>query len=442
MTVRTRFAPSPTGYLHVGGARTALFNLLFARKHGGVFVLRVEDTDEARNTEAARQAIFDGMNWLGLDWDEGPQKGGDFGPYYQSERKDIYDTWFQKLVAADRVYEDGGAWRFRFERKPITMNDLVCGEVTIDYRDESNTPDMVVKRSDGSYVFHFVNVVDDLEMGITHVIRGEDHLMNTPKHLQLIEAFGGKAPQYAHIPLILNPDGSKMSKSDKGAAVGDTPESLGYESQGFISSGVVNFIALLGWNPKTEQEIFTLTELADIFTLENVNRSPARFDIEKCKWVSQQHLAKIGVEEFAAAAKPFVEAAGLPIPENYQAVATAVKEKVRLLEEVPAAIDFLLKDDVPDDEAAVTKVRGNAAAAGLLVSLATAFEGVAEWSADAAKAALAETAAAAGAKPGQLMFPLRVALSGRGHGPDLGDVLNLLGKDRCVKRVRDFAAKL
>ncbi|RYD40426.1 MAG: glutamate--tRNA ligase, partial [Verrucomicrobiaceae bacterium] len=354
----------------------------------------------------------------------------------------IYDTWFQKLVAADRVYEDGGAWRFRFDRKPITMNDLVCGEVTIDYRDESNTPDMVVKRSDGSYVFHFVNVVDDLEMKITHVIRGEDHLMNTPKHLQLIEAFGGVAPKYAHIPLILNPDGSKMSKSDKGAAVGDTPESQGYESQGFISSGVVNFIALLGWNPKTEQEIFTLTELAEIFTLENVNRSPARFDIEKCKWVSQQHLAKISVEDFAAAAKPFVKAAGLPVTENYQAIVAAVKEKVRLLEEVPAAIDFLLKDDVADDGEAVTKVRANAAASGLLASLATAFEGVADWSADAAKAALSETAAAAGAKPGQLMFPLRVALSGRGHGPDLGDILNLLGKDRCVKRVRDFAAKL
>lgn len=436
MTVRTRFAPSPTGYLHVGGARTALFNWLFARKHGGVFVLRVEDTDEARNTEAARQAIFDGMNWLGLDWDEGPQKGGDFGPYYQSERKDIYDTWFQKLVAADRVYEDGGAWRFRFDRKPITMNDLVCGEVTIDYRDESNTPDMVVKRSDGSYVFHFVNVVDDLEMGITHVIRGEDHLMNTPKHLQLIEAFGGKAPQYAHIPLILNPDGSKMSKRDEGAAVGDYPR------QGFLSSAVVNFIALLGWNSKTEQEIFTLTELAEIFTLENVNRAPARFDIEKCKWVSQQHLAKVSVEDFAEATKPFVEAAGLPVPGNYQAVVAAVKEKVRLLGEVPAAVDFLLKDDVADDEEAVTKVKGNAAAAGLLASLATAFEGVADWSADAAKAALAEAAAAAGAKPGQLMFPLRVALSGRGHGPDLGDILNLLGKDRCVKRVRDFAAKL
>jgi glutamyl-tRNA synthetase len=436
MTVRTRFAPSPTGYLHVGGARTALFNWLFARKHGGVFVLRVEDTDEARNTEAARQAIFDGMNWLGLDWDEGPEKGGNFGPYYQSERRQIYDAWFQKLVAAGRVYEDGGAWRFRFDRKPVTMHDLVCGEVTIDYRDESNTPDMVVKRSDGSYVFHFVNVVDDLEMQITHVIRGEDHLMNTPKHLQLIEAFGGVAPKYAHIPLILNPDGSKMSKRDEGAAVGDYPR------QGFLPAAVVNFIALLGWNPKTDREIFTLAELAEIFSLENVNRSPGRFDLEKCKWVNQQHLHAVDLETFAAAAKPFVEAAGLPVPENYQAVIAAVKDKVRLFGDVPAAVDFLLKDDFVDDEEAVTKVRGNAAAAGLLTDVAAAFEALSDWSADAAKTALSETAVAAGAKPGQLMFPLRVALSGRGHGPDLGDILNLLGKDRCVARVRKFAQQL
>ncbi len=428
MTVRTRFAPSPTGYLHVGGARTALFNWLFARKYGGIFVLRVEDTDEARNTEEARQAIFDGMKWLGLEWDE--------GPFYQSQRKGIYDAWFAKLVAADRVYEDGGAWRFRFERKPVTMNDLVCGEVTIDYRDESNTPDMVVKRSDGSYVFHFVNVVDDLEMQITHVIRGEDHLMNTPKHLQLIEALGGTAPQYAHIPLILNPDGSKMSKRDAGAAVGDYPR------QGFLSAAVVNFIALLGWNPKTDEEIFTLAELAEKFSLENVNRSPGRFDLEKCKWVNQQHLLDLSVDDFAAAARPFVEAAGLPIPENYVAVITAVKDKVRLLGEVPTAVDFLLKEDFEYDEEAVAKVRRNAAAVGLLVSLAAAFESIMDWSADAAKAALNETATAAGAKPGQLMFPLRVALSGRAHGPDLGDVLNLLGKDRCVKRVTDFAAML
>ena len=260
--------------------------------------------------------------------------------------------------------------------------------------------------------------------------------MNTPKHLQLIEAFGGKAPQYAHIPLILNPDGSKMSKRDAGAAVGDYPR------QGFLSAAVVNFIALLGWNPKTEQEIFTLAELVERFSLENVNRSPGRFDLEKCKWVNQQHLLGVGVQDFAAAARPFVEAAGLPIPENYVAVIAAVKEKVRLFGDVPAAVDFLLKEEFEYDEEAVAKVAGNAAASGLLSSLAAAFEAIPEWSAEAAKAALQETATAAGAKPGPLMFPLRVALSGRAHGPDLGDLLNLLGKNRCVQRVADFAAKL
>jgi glutamyl-tRNA synthetase len=432
MNVRTRFAPSPTGYLHVGGARTALFNWLFARRHGGSFILRVEDTDEARNTGEARQAIFDGMSWLGLDWDEGPDKGGPLGPYFQSERREIYDHWFRKLVDAGRVYQDGGAWRFRFERKPVTMNDMVCGEVTIDYRDASNTPDMVVKRSDGSYVFHFVNVVDDLEMRITHVIRGEDHLMNTPKHLQLIEAFGGNAPQYAHIPLILNPDGSKMSKRDEGAAVGDYPR------QGFLPQAVVNFIALLGWNPKTDEEIFTMEELVARFSLENVNRAPARFDLEKCKWVNQQHLMKLGVEEFAAAAKPFIEAAGLPVKENFPQVAAAVKEKVRLLSEVPAAVDFLLADDFAYEGEAMEKARGNAHAREVFASLAETFAAIADWTADEAKAALGDAAKAAGAKPGQLMFPLRVALSGRGHGPDLGDILNLLGRDRCLARLKRF----
>jgi glutamyl-tRNA synthetase len=292
---------------------------------------------------------------------------------------------------------------------------------------------MVVKRSDGTYVFHFVNVVDDLEMEITHVIRGEDHLMNTPKHLQLIEAFGGTAPQYAHIPLILNPDGSKMSKRDAGAAVGDYPR------QGFLPGAVVNFIALLGWNPKTEEEIFTMADLVERFSLENVNRAPGRFDSEKCKWLNQQHLIKLGVEEFAAAAKPFVEDAGLPVPDNYVAIMAAVKEKVRLLSEVPTAVDFLLVDAFDYDPEAVEKVRGNAAAKDLLAKLAGAFDSMSDWSADAAKAALNEVAKAAGAKPGQLMFPLRVALSGRGHGPDLGEILNLLGKARCTRRVQNFA---
>ncbi len=432
MSVRTRFAPSPTGYLHVGGARTALFNFLFARHHGGTFVLRVEDTDEARNTTEARDAIFTGLRWLGLDWDEGPEAGGQHGPYFQSERRAIYDMWFDVLRANDRVYEDEGAWRFRFERKPITMHDLVCGEITINYVDESNTPDMVIKRSDGSYVFHFVNVVDDLEMKITHVIRGEDHLMNTPKHLQLFEALGATPPLYAHIPLILNVDGSKMSKRDEGAAVGDYPR------QGFLPQAVVNFLALLGWSSKTEEEVFTLFQLVERFSLEAVNRSPARFDAEKCAWLNQQHLMELSNEAFADLARPFVEAAGLPVGEDFEAITTTVKEKVRLLQDVPEAIGFLLHDEFAYETEALEKVTANPQAAPLLKSLASAFSDLTDWSADTAKQAIGDTAKAAGAKPGQLMFPVRVALSGKAGGPDLGDILSLLGQDRCVARLTRF----
>jgi glutamyl-tRNA synthetase len=436
MNVRTRFAPSPTGYLHVGGARTALFNYLFARKHGGSFVLRVEDTDQARNTEEARAAIFKGMRWLGLDWDEGEGKGGDFGPYNQSERLEIYDKWFEVLRAKDRVYEDDGAWRFRFERKPVTMNDLVCGEVTIDYTDESNTPDMVVKRSDGSYVFHFVNVVDDLEMQITHVIRGEDHLMNTPKHLQLFEAFGVAAPEYAHIPLILNENGSKMSKRDAGAAVGDYPR------QGFISSAVVNFLALLGWSPKSDEEIFSMKELIERFSLEAVNRAPARFDPEKCAWLNQQHLMKLGANEFATAARPFVEDAALletASESRYIRAAELVQDKVRLLSEVPDAIAFLLQDTISIDPDSLAKVAKNDQAASLLSALADAFDALPTWSAESAKNAIGETAKLLGAKPGQLMFPTRVALSGKSGGPDLGDIMALLGRELSSERTRKLA---
>jgi glutamyl-tRNA synthetase len=417
--VRTRFAPSPTGYLHLGGARTALFNWLYAKKLGGTFVLRVEDTDEARNTEEARAAIFEGMEWMGLAWE---------GPFYQSERSDIYLKWFEKLVTADRVYEDDGAWRFRFDRKPITMQDLVCGEVTIDYTDESNTPDMVVRRSDGSFVFHFVNVVDDLTMGITHVIRGEDHLMNTPKHLQLIEAFGETAPQYAHIPLILNSDGSKMSKRDVGAALGD------YSKQGFSSPAVVNFIALLGWSPKDDSEIFSLQELIEKFSLESVNRSPGRFDAEKCEWVNQQHLLALTPDKFVEAAAGYCETT--PTPEMLK----SIQEKVSLLTQVPDAVSFYLDPEYPIDSEPLAKVKGNDSAGALLTALAETFQGLTDWSDP--KSVIGSTAKAHGAKPGQLMFPLRIALSGKAGGPDLGAILEILGKEECLRRIQRFTALL
>jgi len=426
--VRTRFAPSPTGYLHIGGARTALFNWLFARKHGGTFILRVEDTDQERNTEEARDAIFEGMKWLGMDIDEGPNKGGEHGPYYQSQRQEIYEKWFQKLVDAERVYEDDGAWRFRFERKPITVHDLVCGDITIDYADESINPDMVIKRSDGTFVFHFVNVVDDIEMKMSHVIRGEDHLMNTPKHLQLFEALGEEPPQYAHIPLILNPDGSKMSKRDQGAKVSLYPE-LGY-----CPEAVMNYIALLGWSPKGDKEIFSVEELIEAFSLESVNRSGAKFDIEKCAWVNQQHLLALSPEKFASAAQPFVAAAGLPTDGKYPQIAASVQEKVKLLSEVPAAIAFFTEPDYQFDPEAIAKVKKNEKASELLENLATAFEELSDWS--EAKACIGATAKANGAKPGQLMFPTRVALSGMSGGPDLGEILAILGKDESIRRIK------
>ncbi|MFM2170249.1 MAG: hypothetical protein RI957_478 [Verrucomicrobiota bacterium] len=394
--------------------------------------MRIEDTDEARNTDAAKQAIFDGMKWLGLDWDEGPDIGGPCGPYAQSERKEVYDLYFGKLLAADRVYESEGAWRFRFDRKPVTMHDLVCGEVTIDYRDESNTPDMVIKRSDGSYVFHFVNVVDDLEMKITHVIRGEDHLMNTPKHLQLIEALGGTTPAYAHIPLIQNANGSKMSKRDVGAAVGDYPR------QGFVAPALINFLALLGWSSKTDQEIFTMDELVQRFSLEGVNRSPARFDAEKCAWVNQQHLMRMSAGGFADAAMPFVVEAELEPGENFTAVASAVQEKVRLLKEVPEAVRFLLDDSFPFDEAAMDKVKAGAHASAVYASLHDAFVLVSPWNGESAKSAMSDAAASLGIKVGQMMFPLRVALSGKSGGPDLAVILELLGRDRVLQRLKNI----
>ena len=202
--VRVRFAPSPTGYLHIGGARTALFNWLYAKHTGGTLVLRIEDTDRARNTEEAARAIYDGLRWLGLDWDEGPEAGGNFGPYFQSEREAIYQSYLDKLRVAGRVYDDAGSVRFRFAREKVVVDDVICGRIEFDMASAETNPDMTIRRPDGSWIFHFVNVVDDIEMKISHVIRGEDHLSNTPKHVQLYRAFGATPPRFAHIPLILN----------------------------------------------------------------------------------------------------------------------------------------------------------------------------------------------------------------------------------------------
>ena len=450
MTVRTRFAPSPTGFLHIGGARTALYNWLYARHHGGTFLLRVEDTDADRSTTESMQIILDGLRWLGLDWDEGPGVGGPYGPYFQSERVEVYDRYLAKLEAAGLVYEDEGAIRFRVPDKRITVSDAVCGEVSTNLKEAGSrrydaeqkreveaNPDIVIKRPNGGYIFHFVNVVDDIEMAITHVIRGEDHLSNTPKHLALFEAFGVTPPQFAHIPLNLNPSGTKMSKRDEGALIHE------YQEAGFLPTGVNNYMALLGWSAKDDQEIFSIEELKARFDLSGVNSSNSKFDFDKCRWVNGEHLKRLSAEEFETLAGPFLAKAGIePSDARVSAALGLARDRVQTFGEIPAIIGTIFADTVSYDEASVAKAKEKPDLAAMVEALVTSFEAVSDWSIDSIKAAVAAGAESLGIKMGALMFPCRVATMGSTSGADLVPVLVLLGKDETVKRLRGFAGMI
>lgn len=436
-SVRVRFAPSPTGYLHVGGARTALFNWLFARHHGGKLVLRIEDTDEARNTPEARAAIYDGLRWLGINWDEGPDCGGSFGPYQQSQRRDIYDRYLQQLVERNAVYEDAGAIRFRSPRREIHFTDMVCGDIRID---RSQEPDMTLRRPDGSYIFHFGNVVDDIEMRITHVIRGEDHLMNTPKHLELFDALGVTPPVYAHIPLFLNQDGSKMSKRDQGAAVGS------YQEEGFVADAVRNYLCLLGWSPKDDREKLPIEEVIRLFDWDHLNRSPSRFDYTKCLWLNSQYLADFSDEQFTAHCRQWLETrqpqASRLAGDKLDAALRLMKPKIKNVPEVCEHLSMLFDDDFPMEEAGRVKVASQPTALANLHALQAALASLSEWTTDALHNAIQATATQLGTKPGALMFPLRFTVTGSSHGVGLQPALILLGKETVLRRMANRLAQI
>ena len=341
--VRVRFAPSPTGYLHIGGARTALFNWLFAQHHGGTFVLRVEDTDRARNTEEATAAIYEGLRWLGFDWDEGPHIGGNFGPYFQSQRNEIYERYLKKLQDAGHIFEDQGALRFRSPREHVVVDDLVCGKIDFDLSNEEIHPDMTIRRPDGSWIFHFVNVVDDMEMKISHVIRGEDHLSNTPKHIELFRALGVAPPRFAHIPLILNQDGSKMSKRDQGASLDN------YIKKGFLPEAVRNYLCLLGWSPKDNREKIAIDEIVKIFDLKKIVRSHATFDLDKCTGSTANMRANCPTIGFHQLARSALQTSGLKLEnfsEDYiRAALDTCKGKVNTFDELAAYCGFYFDDN-------------------------------------------------------------------------------------------------
>jgi len=401
-----------------------------ARKTGGTFILRVEDTDGARNTAEASAGIIKGLKWLGLDWDEGPEAGGDHGPYFQSQRKDIYDAYFKKLEDAGRVYaEENGAMRFKFSRTAITVHDLVCGDVTFAPTEE---PDMTIRRPDGSYIFHFVNVVDDIEMKMTHVLRGEDHLSNTWKHIDLFNAFGATPPTYAHIPLILNPDSTKMSKRDAGSAIEHS-----YMNGGFLPDAVFNYLCMLGWTPKAESEKLSRQQLVELFEATAIHSSNAKFDIKKAQWFNAQYLRELSPEDMLRQARPFLTNAGISWSDDVMAAAAvhSVREKVSLLTEFPEWVHYFFREDYPFEADVVAKLKAKPENADLLKAVAGQFTAASEWTEQSVHDAVEAAAKAASVKPGALMPLLRFALSGQSSGPGVTTIAHLIGKGSTVGRI-------
>lgn len=486
---RLRFAPSPTGYLHVGGARTALFNWLYARRTGGTFVLRIEDTDVERSSAEMVTGILDGMRWLGLNWDEGPEKGGAHGPYFQSQKLDRYREMAERLVASGHAYYcycggDGSAsasadtpagfgetspsdastargetWtydrrcarltpdevaareaaklpraiRFRVPEGQTTFPDLVHGDITFD---NAHIEDFVALRSDGHPTYHLSVVVDDLDMAITHVVRGDDHISNTPKQVLLYRAFGADEPAFAHVPLILGPDKRRLSKRHGATSV------MEYSTQGFLPEAMVNFLALLGWSPGNDQELFTRDELVQAFSLEGIASSNAVFNPDKLEWFSAQHIARMDGDALATRLEPLLREAGLwrdafATGEGRawlgRLIAVLRPRAKRLTDFVEKGTPFLA-DAIEYDAEAAARHLASDAARGHLAAIREMCAATKPFTAAALEPALRALASARGAKAGALIHPTRVAVTGRAESPGIFEVLELLGRDRVLAR--------
>ncbi len=491
--VRVRIAPSPTGPLHLGTARTALFNFLFARHTGGTFIFRLEDTDQARSTEAFELDILEGLHWLGIRWDEGPAAGneperGAYGPYRQMERLPRYAEAAARLLAEDKAYRcyctpteleaerkrqeaaratpryNGrcahltAAQRAAFEaegRKPvvrfripagrvIAFDDMVRGRVEIDT--DVLGGDLVIVRSDGTPLYHFTVAVDDAAMAISHVIRGEDHLSNTPKHILLFEAMGSPVPTFAHLPLILNPDRTKMSKRKSRTAVAD------YRADGFIPEAFVNYLAFLGWSTGTEEEVLSQAELVERFELSTVNRAGAVFDRERLEWLNGQWIRRLAAPDLIERLRPFLAAeleAGridrLPSDDEMLALLPVVQERLPTLAAVGELIGFLFVENVDPDAALIVPKRWDAptTAAALTAARSTIAEAATtSWSAHDLEAPLRRLVEDRGWKAGDLFMAIRVAVTGRTATPPLFDTMVALGRERTLARLDRAIGKL
>jgi glutamyl-tRNA synthetase len=478
--VRVRFAPSPTGYLHIGGARTALFNWLYARRHDGVFVLRIEDTDAERSSWDMVAGIVEGLRWLGLDWDEGPDVGGPHAPYFQSERLETYRAMADRLVAEGRAYycyctpetlqqkraaaeAAGGGWKY--DRACLALTDaeraprgaggapgavrfkVPAGETTFDDRvrgtivfDNANIEDFVILRSDRQPTYHLSVVADDVEMAITDVVRGDDHISNTPKQVLLYQAFGRAAPRFAHVPLILGPDKKRLSKRHGATSV------MEYPRLGYLPEAMVNFLALLGWSPGSDEELFTRDELVARFTLEGISGGNAVFNPEKLDWFNQQHLQRLPIGEVARRVQPWLEAAGVwresfagADREWLERVLDLLRPRVKRLGQFVDEGRWFFSDAIEFDAAAVKKhlaadVRSHVA------ELSTRFASAQPFAAGPLELVLRGFAEERGIKAAALIHATRVAVTGRAASPGLFDVLELLGSERVLARLLHASA--
>jgi glutamyl-tRNA synthetase len=478
--VRVRFAPSPTGYLHIGGVRTALFNWLWARKTGGAFILRIEDTDQERSTEASKQVILDSLKWLGLSWDEGPEYdgwgGGSHGPYLQMQRLSLYEKYADQLVAEGKAYrctctkmqldaerdalkaKDPKA-NFRYpgtcreanhpksskhvvrfkapQAGSVTYHDLVFGEVTTP---NAAQQDFVLLRSDGVPLYNFGAVVDDLTMGITLVARGRDHMVNTPPQIMLYEALGTKAPQFAHLPMMLAPSGEKLSKRHGAVSVGE------YLDNGFSPTALLNYLVRFGWS-FGDEEVFSLDDMVQKFDWARCNKSDGKFDAKKLAAINHEHLKQerlTPLATYADSVTPFLEKRGLDAKGQRELLFAAIptiRERARTYLEAAESLDFFLRDEPVFDEKAVAKFLV-AAAKPTLTEMADLVEGVGEWTIAAIEAAFAKWLEQKGVQIKDVAQPARVALTGRSVSPGLYETIHVLGKARTVARLRAGAARI
>jgi glutamyl-tRNA synthetase len=425
MSIRTRFAPSPTGSVHIGNMRAAIYNWLFARHEGGAFLLRIEDTDRERSTPEAIRTVLDAMAWMGLDVDE--------EPVYQSARRDAHLAAAERLLAAGRAYrsDKGGTGRgeavlFRMPGTDMAFRDLIKGALRKEAKD---LPDFVIVRSDGNPVFHLANVVDDVHMGITHVIRGDDHVENTFRHIALFEALGAQVPAYAHLPMIVNAQGKPYSKRDGDAFVGD------FRSDGYLGEALFNYLVLLGWSPGDDRELMGREEMVRLFDLARVQSKPAQFDPKKFLWMNAEHLQRAAHDEWEARFRSdFPEASDAAYLAR---VIALMKPRIKMWKDIAGAAYFF-REDYPFDPEAKAKRLDAPGAGERLAWVRDAYAAAPSFDAAALEAVLKGVADGRGLKPADLIHPVRIAVSGQPGGPGLYELLETLGRERVLARLSRF----